>query len=190
MRPTGWTSNSVQDQCGRWVRVSALCSVVGLLVSCGGGGGGNPVTYTVSATVTGLQAGKNVVLLNNGTDRLAVSANGTIAFVTPMPTGGKYSVTVETQPTGQTCAATQATGTVSSFNVNVAVGCKANAYTVSGTVSGLLTGNRVVLQNNRADDRSVGANGPFKFSSTILSGSAFSHCVSTTPRSKLHCCKG
>jgi len=181
MRPTSWTSDFVQDHFRHSVRVSALCSVVGLLVSCGGGGG-DPVTYTVSATVTGLQAGKNVVLLNNGTDRLVVSANGTTAFVTPIPTGGKYAVTVETQPTGQTCAASQATGPVSSFNVNVAVGCKANAYTVSGTVSGLLTGNSVVLQNNRADDTSVDANGPFKFSSTILSGSAFSVTVSVQPQ--------
>ncbi len=137
--------------------------------------------YTVSATLTGLQAGKSVVLLNNGSDRLVVSANGTIAFVTPIPTGGKYAVIVETQPTGQTCAASQATGTVSSFNINVAVGCKANAYTVSGTVSGLLTGNSVVLQNNRADDTPIGANGPFKFSSTILSGSAYSVTVSVQP---------
>jgi 6-phosphogluconolactonase (cycloisomerase 2 family) len=110
-----------------------------------------------------------------------VSANGTIAFATPIPTGGNYSVTVATQPTGQTCAASQGTGTVSSFNINVAVGCSANAYTVSGTVSGLLTGNSVVLQNNRADDTPVGANGPFEFSSTILSGSAYSVTVSVQP---------
>jgi 6-phosphogluconolactonase (cycloisomerase 2 family) len=184
MRSGHSKSYSSQDHLRHSVRLSVLWSVVGLLVSCGGGdggGGGNPVTYTISATVAGLQAGKSVVLLNNGTDRLVVSANGTIAFATPIPTGRGYSVTVGTQPTGQTCAASQGTGTVSSFNINVAVGCSANAYTVSGTVSGLLTGNSVVLQNNRADVTPISANGPFKFGSTILSGSAYSVTVSVQP---------
>ena len=163
------------------MRASALWSVLGLLVSCGGGGGANPATYSVSVTVTGLQTGKSVALQNNGADRLVVSANGTIAFASPIPTGGNYSVTVETQPTGQTCASSQGTGTVSSFNINIAVACSANAYTVSGTVSGLLTGNSVVLQNNHADDTSIGANGPFKFGSTVLSGSDYSVTVSVQP---------
>ena len=96
------------------MRASALWSVLGLLVSCGGGGGANPATYSVSVTVTGLQAGKSLALQNNGADRLVVSANGTIAFASLIPTGGNYSVTVETQPTGQTCASSQGTGTVSS----------------------------------------------------------------------------
>jgi hypothetical protein len=52
------------------MRASALWSVLGLLVSCGGGGGGNPATYSVSVTVTGLQAGKTVALQNNGADGL------------------------------------------------------------------------------------------------------------------------
>ena len=154
-----------------------------LLASCGGGGGGGggPATYTVSVTVANLQAGTSVVLLNNGADSLTVSANGTIAFAKPIPSDGAYSVTVATQPTGQTCNVSLGSGTVSSFNINVAVSCSLNSYQIGGKVSGLLTGNTVVLQNNSANNTSVSANGTFTFSSPVLSGSAYAVRVSTQP---------
>ena len=186
MRPTNCKLHAFHDQVKRSVRAGALWSVVLALVSCGGDGGGPEATYSVSVTVAGLQAGKSVALLNNGADRVLVSANGTVAFATPIASGGKYSVTVQTQPTGQTCAPAQGTGTVTSFNINIAVECSPNAYTVGGSVSGLLTGNSVLLQNNLADDTSIGANGPFKFLSTILSGAAYAVTVSAQPPGQ-HC---
>jgi hypothetical protein len=54
-----------------------------------------------------------------------------------------------------------------------------STYTVGGTVTGL-TGT-VVLQNNGADNLSVGANGAFTFASPLPTGSAYNVTVSTNP---------
>ena len=52
-------------------------------------------------------------------------------------------------------------------------------YTVGGVVSGL-TGT-VVFQNNRADDLTVGASGPFVFSTHVKAGSTYVVTVKTQP---------
>jgi 6-phosphogluconolactonase (cycloisomerase 2 family) len=174
--------SSISISRGPSARLIAAALFSALLAACGGGdGSGNSVGYNVSATVSNLQAGTSVVLLNNGGDSLTVSANGTVAFATPVASGGAYSVTVATQPRGQTCNVSQGIGTVSSFNINVAVACTATAYQIGGTVSGLLSGNGVMLQNNSTNSATVNANGTFVFSSTVLSGSAYAVTVVTQP---------
>ena len=79
-----------------------------------------PTTYTVGGTLTGL-TGASVVLQNNGGSNLTASANGAFTFTTAVESGGAYSVTVLTQPSGQTCTVTSGTGTVSANVTNVAV---------------------------------------------------------------------
>ena len=65
-----------------------------------------------------------MTLLDNGTDSLTVTANGTFTFKTALASGATYSVTVGTQPTGETCTVTNGSGTVGTSNVtNVAVAC-------------------------------------------------------------------
>jgi hypothetical protein len=59
---------------------------------------------TVSGFVSGLGAGKQVTLLNNGGNSLTVSAIGTFAFSQSVQTGGSYSVTISRQPAGQICS--------------------------------------------------------------------------------------
>ncbi|HEV2100406.1 MAG TPA: beta-propeller fold lactonase family protein, partial [Stellaceae bacterium] len=60
-----------------------------------------------------------------------VSQNGSFTFATSLATATSYTVTVSTQPTGQTCTVTNGTGTTASANVtNVAVGCSAVAASV------------------------------------------------------------
>lgn len=77
--------------------------------------------YTVGGALTGLLAGKSVVLQDNGGDDLTLTANGTFTFAT----GATYDVTVLTQPTGEACTVTNGSGTIGSTNVtNVAVLCK------------------------------------------------------------------
>ena len=86
---------------------------------------------------SGLASGGTVVLQNNGGNDLTVAANGTFAFSTALTTGAAYSVTVKTNPAGQTCTVANGTGTVGTANVtSVAVTCKTNpAYTVGGSAS-------------------------------------------------------
>lgn len=163
--------------------MKGIVALIGLaaLAACGGSDDGGPAKYTVSVTVSNLLAGTHVVLLNNGAGSLTVSASGTIAFANPVPSGAVYSVIVATQPAGQTCTVSQGGGTVTTFNVNVAVACTANAYQVGGQVSGLLAGASVVLANNSNNGKMIKANGPFTFSSTVSSGSAYAVTVLTQP---------
>ena len=51
-----------------------------------------------------------VVLQDNGGDDLSVSANGSFTFATPLVSGAAYSVTVKTNPAGQTCTVSERVG--------------------------------------------------------------------------------
>ena len=135
-------------------------------------------TYSVGGSVSGLSG--TVVLQDNGGDALSVSSNGAFTFATKLATGAGYNVTVETNPSGQTCSVSSGTGTVGSANVtNVAVTCATNTHSVGGTVSGL--SGTVVLQDNGGDALSVSANGAFTFATQLATGAAYSVTVKTNP---------
>ena len=88
--------------------------------------GGGTTSYSIGGTVSGLSG--TVVLQDNGGDDLSVSANGSFTFGTPVASGAGYSVTVKTNPAGQTCTVSGGSGTVGSANVtSVSVSCTANA---------------------------------------------------------------
>jgi len=82
-------------------------------------------TYTIGGTVSGLQPGDSVVLLDNGGDAATVSSNGAFTFATGLIKGAAYNVTVGTQPSGQNCFVFgSGSGTVATSNVtNVVVQC-------------------------------------------------------------------
>lgn len=86
---------------------------------------GSTTTYTIGGTVSGL-AGSGLVLQQNGGDNLAVGADGTFTFATPIDDGANYSVTVFAQPgnPAQTCTVENGSGIVAGANVDsVAVSC-------------------------------------------------------------------
>jgi hypothetical protein len=101
------------------------------LGSCGGGGNGGssgvglPATYTVGGTLSGL-TGTRLVLEDNDGNNLSLSANGPFVFSTALASGSPYSVTVFSQPTGQSCVVSNGAGTVNNANINtVDVACAA-----------------------------------------------------------------
>ncbi len=146
-------------------------------------------TYTIGGTVSGL-AGSGLVLQDNGGNNLAVAANGSFTFSTPIATGGAYAVTVLTQPTGpaQTCVVASGSGTVASANVTtVAVSCTTPTYTIGGTVSGL-AGTGLVLQDNGGNNLAVAANGSFTFSTPIATGAAYAVTVLSQPAGPVQTC--
>ena len=149
-------------------------NVTNVAVSCA-----NVATYTVGGSVSGLSG--TVVLQDNGGDSLSVTASGSFTFATSLASGAAYSVTVGTNPSGQTCTVSGGSGTVGSANVtNVAVSCANVAtYTVGGSVSGL--SGTVVLQDNGGDNLSVTASGSFTFATSLASGAAYSVTVGTNP---------
>ena len=101
----------------------------------------------------------------------------------PWPAGTAYSVTVATNPSGQTCTVTNGSGTIASANVtNVAVSCTnvvVTTYSVGGTVSGL--SGTVVLQDNGGDNLSLTASGSFTFPTALAASTAYSVTVATNP---------
>ena len=79
-------------------------------------------SYTVGGTVSGLAG--SVMLTLNGSDNLTLVTNGMLTFSTPVVSGGSYSVTVATQPLGQTCTVINGSGIVAGTNItNVQVDC-------------------------------------------------------------------
>jgi hypothetical protein len=88
------------------------------------------VTFTIGGTIVDLSAG-GLVLQNNGGDNLVVAANSTaFEFATPVAYGGGYDVTVLTQPVGQFCSVSAASGTSITTPVsNIALTCSPVALT-------------------------------------------------------------
>jgi hypothetical protein len=98
-----------------------LLLIPAFLIACDGN---VPTTHTVGGTLVGLAVGKSVELHNNGGDALTLSNNGGYSFATALGAGTSYTVTVFTQPSGQTCIVNDGKGTISSSNVNnVVVTC-------------------------------------------------------------------
>jgi hypothetical protein len=87
---------------------------------------------TLGGIVLGLGSSATVHILN-GADNLAVTANGPFTLPTALTTGASYSVSVGTpQPTGETCAVTNGTGTAASANItNLVVYCTVNVTTAT-----------------------------------------------------------
>jgi 6-phosphogluconolactonase (cycloisomerase 2 family) len=156
-------------------------NVTSISVSCSA----IPAQYTVGGNVAGLNAGASVTLRNNGSDIVTVSGNGPFVFPASLVNAAAYDVTVATQPTGETCTASHALGTVDNANVaNVSVVCTANAptvYTVGGTVSGLGTSASVTLLDNGSDPTTVSANGAFTFPTALAGGASWNVTVGTQP---------
>ena len=138
-------------------------------------------TYEIGGTVSGLDG--TVVLQNNETNNLSLSANGNFTFLDEIDSGSVYDVTVLTQPTGQTCTVGKGNGIANSDITNVTVTCSAITYSIGLTVSGLI--GTVVLQNNDANDLSITADGDYVFSTQVALGSTYDVTVSTQPTDQI-----
>jgi uncharacterized delta-60 repeat protein len=80
--------------------------------------------FTLGGTLTGLTAGKSLVLQNNGGDNRSLTADGAFTFATSLSGQADYAVTVSTQPSGMFCGVANGGGTIAAADVtNVAVDC-------------------------------------------------------------------
>ena len=137
------------------------------------------VSYTVGGTLSGLAAGKSLVLLKNGTTPLSLTANGSFVF-SAAQASGNYVVTVGIQPSGQSCVVSNGSGNVTGANVsNVSVNCS-NTYTVSGTVIGL-TSSSLVLRMNASSLVVTGGAATFRFATGLSTGAAYAITVGIQP---------
>jgi uncharacterized repeat protein (TIGR03803 family) len=140
-----------------------------------------PPTYTVGGTVAGLTSGKSVSLLDNNGDALPVSANGTFNFKTALASSSSYSITVGTQPSGQTCTVSGGSGTIASVNVaNAVVTCSDEAFTLGGSIQGL-NGSGLVLANGSDTVTVSSGDSAFTLSTAVAYTSAYTVTVQTQP---------
>lgn len=136
-------------------------------------------TYSIGGSVNGLAVGKTVVLKNNANTLLVPSSTSSFAFPA-QNAGTSWNVTVAIQPSGQTCAVSNASGSNISANItNVVVTC-VNTYTVGGTVSGL-TGASLVLRMGTASLIISGGTTTFKFASGLKTGATYTVLAGIQP---------
>jgi Repeat of unknown function (DUF5648) len=140
-------------------------------------------SYTIGGSLTGLAAGKTVVLTLNGTSDLSINSNSSFMFGVALSSAQPFVVTVKTQPVGQTCSVANGSGTLTANVANIVVTCSdvVVPVTVGGTVTGLSTGNSVVLSLNGGSDLSAASNTGFTFAGTIMSGQTFAVTVKAQP---------
>jgi hypothetical protein len=130
-------------------------------------------TFTVGGNVSGL-AGSGLVLANtNG--NIDIGSDGQFSFQ-PQANGSTYNVTIASQPSNptQTCMVSGGGGSIAGASVTtVAVNCSTGSFTVGGTVSGLLSGVSVVLEDNGGDLLNVGQDSSFTFATPLASGDSY-----------------
>jgi hypothetical protein len=143
--------------------------------------------YTIGGTVVGLAG--TLVLQDNNADTLTITADGSFAFPTPLPSGAPYSATVTAAPPGQSCTISKETGTVAAANVtNISVNCVnvEPLYTIGGTVVGLLGPGLVLalFAENASYELSLDGPASFTFPAGLRDGAGYQVSVSQQPPSQ------
>jgi N-acetylneuraminic acid mutarotase len=116
---------------GAATRTICLVAAALTLADCGGSSS-TPITttnYTVGGSISGLTVSS--VVLANGTATVTVAADATSwAFPVSFTAGSSYSVTVQTQPTGELCQVTSGASGMNTGSVgNVTVVCGYGQWT-------------------------------------------------------------
>ena len=170
-QPTGQTC-TVANGAG----VASAMDVTNIAVIC------STNTFTIGGKVSGLSAGTQLVLENDGADPLTLLANGSFTFATPVSYNGSFDVTVGTQPLGQTCTVSSGVGVSLSSDIDtVSVVCAADTYAVGGSITGLVA-DGLVLKNNGDDPLAVAAGSSnFRFASPVAYNSGYSVTVFQQP---------
>jgi hypothetical protein len=155
--------------------VFLLSLAAALLVAGCGESDASTGNATIGGTITGLPGNFTVLLVNNGSETIAVDQNGSFAFNTKIQSGSTYNVTLFSQPAGKHCTLINVSGTVDQNTdsiTNVSVNCAPAYialyhYNVGVTVSGLAPDNTVTFLNNGGDPLKANGNGLFVFSKAL-----------------------
>jgi hypothetical protein len=132
-------------------RVLALAILGTLALSgCGGVGSGAQgsgvaQTYTIGGAISGLSA--SGLSIADGNQTVSPAANATsFVFATAEPPGTAYSVSVSSQPSGETCLLQSGSGVVGSANVtNIQLSCNANNMVGTAATGSPIAGSPVTL---------------------------------------------
>jgi hypothetical protein len=166
-----------------------LFSFAGIMSVTGCGGSSSVTQATIGGTLTNYS---EVILTNNDSDGLRVSASGNFTFNKKLPAGSPYNVTVLSQPRGAFCTVTNGAGVVdaNADNIsNISVSCEPAAvagkhYAVGVTVVGLAPGKSITFIDNLGESLTANDNGLFVFKMNLdanMYPATYSVSVSASP---------
>jgi uncharacterized protein (UPF0179 family) len=159
----------------------ASADISDIAVSCATG------QFAIRGTVSGL-TGAGLVLRNNGGNDLPISTDGAFTFANRLTDGATYTVTVRTQPSGQSCVVRNPAGTIQGADAsNIEVSCVSDAFAIGGRVTGL-AGSGLTLQLNGGNDLTIVDNGAFAFETALQSGAAYEVSVRRQPKNPTQVC--
>jgi hypothetical protein len=140
--------------------------VTNVVVTC------NTDLFAIGGTLTGMTPGNTINLQVNGFPPQSVIGNGPFSLV-HVQSGTAFTVTIATQPLGQTCTVSGGTGTVTTAPVtSVAVNCDPTKLTLGGSVNGLV-GGMLVLTDSNAGTVTLTNNGTFSFPNPVADGTMY-----------------
>lgn len=102
-----------------------------------------------------------------------------------------YDVSINTEASSpsQSCDLTNPSGQISGSDItDIEVDCVINSFSVGGSVTGLLAGNRFIIQNNLADDLTINSDGSFEFVTTIDDLQSYDVTVRNQPNNPIQPC--
>ncbi len=170
-QPSGLTC-SLSNSAG----VFAALPVSNVAVTC------SAITSSLGGTVSGLVG--NGLVLTSGGQVLPISAGqSAFTFANAMASGTSYTVTVQAQPVGSTCALANNVGVIANSAVtSVSLSCAVNSYAVGGTVTGLSSLGLALSSGGQTVGISPGASS-FTFPQSIPFGSRYAVIVQAQPLS-------
>lgn len=146
--------------------------------------------FFVGGSVTGLAAGAELILENNG-EPLVIASDGAFTFPSGLAHMETFTVTVSAQPDtpSQTCTVSGGEGEIDADDATeLLVECSTNRFSVGGQVEGLETGAGLLLQLNADLSLTVSENGGFVFPQDLLDGSDYAVSVLENPSSPDQTC--
>lgn len=147
--------------------------------------------FTIGGEVSGLATGAELVIQLNGANNLNLSANGSFQFPDDLADGSSYLVTVFQNPQSptQTCTVANGEGVLAGEPVDdVLITCATDLFTVGGSLSGLVDGTSLVVQNSGTDDQTLTTDGPFVFSQAVADGGPYAVTVAVQPSNPNQSC--
>jgi hypothetical protein len=170
--------------------LGVLCIVLALLAIPHRAFAAPSGSYSVGGVASGLSG--SVVVQDNGSDDVTVSASGSFTFDSLLAGGAAYDVTVAQDPAGQVCTVADGSGTVATADVtNVAVSCtSASATTASdnfdrangslGPAWTDMSGGGLVISSDAAVGTNAGGNSGEIRTGESYSGDQFSQVTLTS----------
>jgi hypothetical protein len=161
-------------------KLLAVALLAVALAACGG-----KASFVIAGTIAGL-TNSGLKLQNNGGDTIEVAAGATsFSFPNSISYGTEYRVSIAQQPQHMTCDFLGATNVGSAghtTSINIQMACALNRYTVSGNVTGLTTGDLVLVNGSDSGTFTVSKGAEnFSLPGTLAVGTAYGISIFTQP---------